>query len=782
MHRFPSFLCSLIVILVSITSGYTFAAEQEHSVNITLKELRRELVSRMKNLNTQEPIIREIMSDYAMRNKAVEKQLEEISVVLYSLDQDNMFTLASLSKQIAEIKQNYNKKLFPFATTARLIDNEISKLSNLKKSLGSISSEKLSEEGKTDLRNAVENCTILETKLIKLQQNLTDDENKIKLFGAKINSVNTYAEDQIDKMIRRMFIEPSSSFGNFFMAWGKFSTAIKSNYFLFGDPSSRLMETQSIRFRVILILLSSFIFSFGVFALYMKRKVSKQQKIHKKNFYIFGSSLALLSILFFFSKYLPIGDFVKNTIQIAAEFMIISALSIVALTIRLNTEKILTGIKFYFPSIFLCLFFVLMRMGMVPNIVVNVLLPFVFPLMVVFQFITLLKYRSALPRLDRGFGTSSLILLILSSFLCWSGYSFMAFIINLVWTVFILSILMMNALWSLLHQYQKKRSSIRENANKILSPFISKLLFPLLGILMIVFSCFWPASIFDITHVINEWAATSRAIPKIINNFSFDGLIGILIAGIILNYLIFTTKNIIKDIYQDSYEIEAVATYVTLGRLVLWAIFSIISLAFLGVNFSGILVVMGGMSVGIGLALKDTIDNVICGLSLIFGRLKQGDVVECDGIRGKVSSVGFRTTFIETLDGSIIGFQNNQLFNKNFRNLTKNHLYESVKVEIGIAYGTDVQKARELILSAINQVETLPKSRTSSVVLDSFGDNSVNLGVWVWVPVRNKPATLSRVRECIYQSFNESGINIPFPQRDIYIKEMPAPIQFIEEK
>lgn len=210
-------------------------------------------------------------------------------------------------------------------------------------------------------------------------------------------------------------------------------------------------------------------------------------------------------------------------------------------------------------------------------------------------------------------------------------------------------------------------------------------------------------------------------------------------------------------------------------------VYVLISLAVFQVNFTGIMMILGGMSMGLGFALKDTIDNIICGLSLMFGRLRQGDIVECDGIRGKVSSIGYRTTYIETLDGSVIAFQNNQLFNKNFRNMTSNHVFEQVKVEIGIAYGTEVDKARTLILEAVKDVEGLSKTRNTSVVLDGFGDNSVNLGVWVWAPVRMKMATLSRVREAIYRTFNENGISIPFPQQDVYIKEVPRAV-VVEEK
>ena len=81
-------------------------------------------------------------------------------------------------------------------------------------------------------------------------------------------------------------------------------------------------------------------------------------------------------------------------------------------------------------------------------------------------------------------------------------------------------------------------------------------------------------------------------------------------------------------------------------------------------NYNGLLMVMGGLSMGIGFALKDTIENIISGLSLMLGRLRRGDMIECDGYRGRVSSLGYRSTMIETLDGSIIAFQNSQLFNK----------------------------------------------------------------------------------------------------------------------
>lgn len=254
---------------------------------------------------------------------------------------------------------------------------------------------------------------------------------------------------------------------------------------------------------------------------------------------------------------------------------------------------------------------------------------------------------------------------------------------------------------------------------------------------------------------------------------------GLILIAIVLNYLIFIGKNTLHEVYGEDYEVGIIPTFVTLSSLFLWGLFVFTALIIMNANYNGLLMVMGGLSMGIGFALKDTIENIISGLSLMLGRLRQGDMIECDGYRGRVSSLGYRSTMIETLDGSIIAFQNSQLFNKNFRNMTRNHKFECSKVEVGISYGTDVERARQIVLETLSSLPFLSKVKKTSVVLDSFGDSSVNLGVWVWVPVMTKASSLSSVREHIYNAFNEHGISIPFPQQDLYVKEFPGrePVQ-----
>ena len=206
-----------------------------------------------------------------------------------------------------------------------------------------------------------------------------------------------------------------------------------------------------------------------------------------------------------------------------------------------------------------------------------------------------------------------------------------------------------------------------------------------------------------------------------------------------------------------------------LFRSGLWLI---ISLAICHVDNTWIVVVSGGLSTGVGFALKDILENIYYGISLMAGRIKVGDWIICDGIRGKVSSISYTSTMLESVDGSVIAFQNSQLFTKNYKNMTKTHGYELRLLDVGVAYGTDIQRARELLISELSKlpfVQDDPNHHSVKVLLREFGESSVNLKVLVWVPVTTQYTDDCLVLECVYQTLQDNGITIPFPQRDLHI-------------
>ncbi len=124
---------------------------------------------------------------------------------------------------------------------------------------------------------------------------------------------------------------------------------------------------------------------------------------------------------------------------------------------------------------------------------------------------------------------------------------------------------------------------------------------------------------------------------------------------------------------------------------------------------------------------------------------------------------------LEAIDGSVIAFQNSQLFNKNYKNMTKNHGYEMHLLNVGVAYGTDIDRCRQLLVEEVSKLDFIDKEHSVQVVLREFGESSVNLQLLVWVPVLTQYVNDCEILECVYNTLKDNDISIPFPQRDLHI-------------
>ena len=213
--------------------------------------------------------------------------------------------------------------------------------------------------------------------------------------------------------------------------------------------------------------------------------------------------------------------------------------------------------------------------------------------------------------------------------------------------------------------------------------------------------------------------------------------------------------------------------------IIAWGLYFIIALVILHVPKSGISIVTAGLMTGLGFAMQDLIENFFYGISLMAGRLRVGDYIECDGITGRVESITYQSVQVITADGCVIAFLNKTLFNKNFKNMTRNHSYELIKIPVGVAYGTDIPHVRSLLIEALTPVcsarsvatgePVSDPERPVSVLFSDFGESSVDLYVCVWMLVEEKYALAGRVKEAIYDTLNRNHIEIPFPQRDLHI-------------
>lgn len=270
--------------------------------------------------------------------------------------------------------------------------------------------------------------------------------------------------------------------------------------------------------------------------------------------------------------------------------------------------------------------------------------------------------------------------------------------------------------------------------------------------------------------------------PRNILNASFTFaqvfvfVLAIYFAGFISNTVAFFAS--IKDEQYAGARSKRLGSSILLIRLGIFTLGIIIAFAASGIPVDKIAIVLGALSVGIGFGLQTIVNNLVSGIILAFERpIQIGDTVQVGQIEGIVKEIGIRSSKIKNWDGADIIIPNGDLLAHQLTNWTLSDKKRRVELIIGVAYHSDMDQVTKLIEEQLS-VEGILHLPAPRVFLQTFADNSVNFRVlfWVddvdvWVAIRDK------VMRGIFKSFQENGVEIPFPQRDIYVKSFPGLIQ-----
>ncbi|MBQ7606657.1 MAG: mechanosensitive ion channel [Desulfovibrionaceae bacterium] len=203
-----------------------------------------------------------------------------------------------------------------------------------------------------------------------------------------------------------------------------------------------------------------------------------------------------------------------------------------------------------------------------------------------------------------------------------------------------------------------------------------------------------------------------------------------------------------------------------------WAFFGLFVLRSLGMELSNLAMVAGGLSVGIGFGMQAIVSNFISGLILIFGRMLQvGDVIEVGGVTGRVCKISVRDTLVETYDNALIYVPNSEFISRQLVNWTRNNPSVRINIQIGVAYGTDPGLVMKTLIAAANANEGVLKYPMPTVAFNDFGDNALQFTLYCWVGKYDaRISTATALRLEIEKEFRNAGIEIPFPQIDLHLK------------
>lgn len=204
------------------------------------------------------------------------------------------------------------------------------------------------------------------------------------------------------------------------------------------------------------------------------------------------------------------------------------------------------------------------------------------------------------------------------------------------------------------------------------------------------------------------------------------------------------------------------------------------ALHILGINMTALAVFSGAVGIGVGFGLQKITSNFISGIILLFEKtVEEGDLVELsDGTTGFVRMTSGRYTRLETPDGKEVMIPNEDFITQKVTNSTYSNKLGRIEIPVGVSYDSDIVKARELMLEAAREHPRCSKfkDKAPSCPLRTFGEYSVSFTLFFWIDdvIEGTFEPQSDVMFSIWKKFKEHGISIPYPQRDLHIKEMPA--------
>lgn len=253
---------------------------------------------------------------------------------------------------------------------------------------------------------------------------------------------------------------------------------------------------------------------------------------------------------------------------------------------------------------------------------------------------------------------------------------------------------------------------------------------------------------------------------------SVKGVVVILLLFVTTSIFLKLIKRILTRKLPDEVKLKFNSVF-SFTQFFIYLVVVLISLQNMGAELTAILAASAALLVGIGLAMQTFFQDIISGIFILVDQsVHVGDIIEIDGKVGRVVDIKLRTTRAVTISNKVLVIPNHKYLTSILFNWTENGILTRETVDVGVAYGSDVKLITKLLLQAADEHPKILKEPEPAVLFMDFGESSLDFRLVFTVDdsfTANQPK--SEIRYRIYELFAEYKVTIPFPQRDVYLKQ-----------
>ncbi len=775
MKRFALLLIFFLGIIIP-----TDAVLKEQDLDRTLEILLSELKDQNDELTKRGRIRKSRNKDVINQLMTTMKRADQNALMLYSQQQDNVFDLTYACHEATELYQEFHFHQLPFRTLLANAKEETARYDSLITNLRMMPDKVLSVKGRQDR----DSCLVLAESI---QQQITEGneqfQNYIKYYtttGRRLSHLNNYAQKRYADIQKDIFINGSGSYlsilKNWNHNWRDTKRALERKYSFNANANSQWSAQWiagtfiAILFYIVLAIVLNQLF----FRFLMPKRFDTEDFRKKRACIIMATTTVTFAVI----QGLVVSNTSQNFLIMASNLLVeyawLLGVILISLLLRVNGDQIGSAFRIYAPLVVIGFIVIVFRIILIPNELVNLLLPPLLLICALWQWQVIKRHNRNVPRSDMFYTYISLCVFTASVFCSMIGYTLLAVQLLIWWIMQLTCILTITCISLYIANYAKKRGLEQQPiTKKWFYLLVESVVMPTLSVISVMISIYWAAKVFSLSDLC--WRIFNYEFIDLENlKVSILKLSVVICLWFLFRYIANTILSLMR-IHFEHNDPTTAASREVMGKNVIqvlvWGIWLMLSLSILHISVAWLVAISGGLSTGIGFASKDIIENIYYGASLMAGRIKVGDWIQVDGTMGKVVSISYTSTVVESLYGEVITFQNSQLFAKNYKNLTRNHGYVLAVVPFGVAYGSNLKQVSQLVEDAVNSMNHQWMDNTKKVksVVSEMGDSSVNFNLFVWADAPKKSYVVSDVLKCVYDTLYAHNIEIPFPQRDIHI-------------
>jgi len=787
-------ILSLIIILISLPDA--LAVLKEKNLDNTLNILRTELTTTHRELASQSRSEQKRAKEVFTQLINIMNRSNQNSLMLYSQKEGYVFNLTYACHEATEQYKTFQREQLPFKNYIEQTQHEIARYDSLINSLKKMPASTLSADAQTDRSVCLALAVAIRDRLEATTESNEEYMAIYKQTEQRLSDINSYANKRYSDIQRSIFKNGGESYVRLLSGLSStLSTAGRSITEKYrATPGQESQWDSRIILSLFVIIFFYALISSALNVILIKYLAPRRfmpeffrtdDFIGKRPYIITATTTVTFAVIVGLVKINSDQNFISMAADLLVEFAWLLGVILFSLLLRLSSAQIRSAFRIYSPLLFIGFMVIAFRIVLIPNELVNLIFPPMLLVCSLWQWRVIQVHRHNIPRLDMFYTYTSLAVFVVSVCMSWKGYTLASVQLIIWWIMQLTCVLSITCLSDWIKIYGVRKGFIGKKGKDTSRYAVTKtwfyslvedVLLPACAVGSVMMSIYWAADVFNLSDLC--WNAFNACFIDQDNlKLSMMRVCVVVVLWFVFSYISRTVLAFIRMhfYHKDPASVEShfmMAKNVI--QVLVWGAWFLFSLNTLGVSFTWLVVISGGLSTGIGFASKDILENIYYGISLMTGRIKVGDLIECDGIRGKVSNINYTSTMIESLDGSVIAFQNSQLFTKNYKNLTRNHGYVLSAVVFGVGYGSNIKEVTALVEESVTALHhpSIDKSRPIKVIFIDFGDSSVNLKLLCWVDVMKQAAVESDVKNCIYETLNANGIEIPFPQQDVHIRSV----------